>query len=88
MKKILPRLAGLRDAPEAPAPTDMVALLDRLDWVRGIGVARERTTRVHPARLVRLVEEGGIMTAQHLANVEPCAGPPCWWQGWPTSKCG
>jgi len=65
------RLAWLRDAPEAPAPTNMVALLDRLDWVRSIGVTRERTTRVHPARLARLVEEGGIMTAQHLANVEP-----------------
>ena len=65
------RFAWLRDAPEAPAPGNMVALLDRLDWLRGIGVTRERTTRVHPARLARLVEEGGIMTAQHLANVEP-----------------
>lgn len=65
------RFAWLRDAPEAPAPTNMVALLDRLDWVRNVGVARDRTARVHPDRLVRLVEEGGIMTAQHLANVEP-----------------
>jgi len=65
------RFAWLRDAPEAPAPGNMVALLDRLDWVRGVGVARERIARVHPARLARLVEEGGIMTAQHLANVEP-----------------
>ncbi len=55
------RFAWLRDAPEAPAPANMVALLDRLDWVRGIGIARDRTTRVHPARLARLVEEGGIM---------------------------
>ncbi len=65
------RFAWLRDAPEAPAPTNMVALLDRLDWVRGVGITRERTARVHPARLARLVEEGGIMAAQHLANVEP-----------------
>ncbi|MDT7953463.1 MAG: DUF4158 domain-containing protein [Acetobacteraceae bacterium] len=65
------RFAWLRDAPEAPAPTNMVALLDRLDWVRSIGVARDQTAQVHPARLARLVEEGGIMTAQHLANVEP-----------------
>jgi len=49
----------------------MVALLDRLDWVRGVGITRKRIARVHPARLARLVEEGGIMTAQHLANVEP-----------------
>ncbi len=65
------RFAWLRDAPEAPAPGNMVALLDRLDWVRGVGIAQERTARVHLARLARLVEEGGIMTAQHLANVEP-----------------
>ena len=65
------RFAWLRDAPAAPAPGNMVALLDRLDWVRSVGSARERTARVHPARLARLVEEGGIMTAQHLANVEP-----------------
>jgi TnpA family transposase len=65
------RFAWLRDAPEAPAPTNMVALLDRLDWVRGVGIAGDRTARIHPARLTRLVEEGDIMTAQHLANVEP-----------------
>lgn len=65
------RFAWLRDAPEAPAPGNMVALLDRLDWVRAIGLARKQTARVHPARLARLVEEGGIMTAQHLARVDP-----------------
>ena len=65
------RFAWLRDAPEAPAPTNIVALLDRLDRVRDFGFARDRTARIHPDRLARLVEEGGIMTAQHLANVEP-----------------
>ena len=65
------RFAWLRDVPEAPAPTNMVALLDRLDWVRGVGIAPARIRGVHPARLARLVEEGCIMTAQHLANVEP-----------------
>jgi TnpA family transposase len=65
------RFAWLRDAPEAPAPTNMVALLDRLDWVRDVGVTGDRTARIHPDRLTRLVEEGNIMTAQHLANVEP-----------------
>ena len=65
------RFAWLRDAPEAPAPTNIVALLDRLDWVRDVGVAGDRTARIHPARLARLVEEADIMTTQHLANVEP-----------------
>src|SRR3954452_21077880 len=61
------RFAWLRDVPEAPAPTNMVALLDRLDWVRGVGIGPERG--VHPARLARLVAESGIMTTQHLAGI-------------------
>jgi Domain of unknown function (DUF4158) len=65
------RFAWLRDVPEAPAPTNMVALLDRLDWVRGVGIGPERVIRVHPARLARLVAESGIMTTQHLAGIEP-----------------
>ncbi len=65
------RLAWLRDAPEAPAPTNMVALLDRLDWVRAVGIGPERARRIHAVRLTRLVEEGDIMTTQHLAGVEP-----------------
>jgi hypothetical protein len=65
------RFAWLRDVPDAPAPTNMVALLDRLDWVRGVGIGPERVIRVHPARLARLVEESRIMTAQHLAGIEP-----------------
>ena len=65
------RFAWLRDIPEAPAPTNMVALLDRLDWVRSIGIGPERVIRVHPARLARLVAESGIMTTQHLAGIEP-----------------
>lgn len=64
------RFARLRDALEAPAPGNMVALLDRLDWVRSIGIARDRTAQVHPARLARVVE-GNTMIARHLANVEP-----------------
>jgi hypothetical protein len=49
----------------------MLALLDRLDWVRALGVDARRAARVHPARLARLVEEGGIMNTQHLAGLEP-----------------
>ena len=82
------RFACLRDAPEAPAPTNMVALLDQLDWVRDVGVSGDQTAGIHPARLARLVEEGDIMTAQHLAMSNPCAGPRCWWQGWPISRRG
>ncbi len=65
------RFVWLRDCPQSPAPSNMLALLDRLDFVRGLGNHTARASRVHPARLGRLVEEGGIMTAQHIADLEP-----------------
>ncbi len=65
------RFAWLRDCPKSPAPSNMIALLDRLGYVRGLGTHGPRATRVHPTRLRRLVEEGGIMTAQHIADLEP-----------------
>ena len=65
------RFAWLRDCPESPAPSNLLALLDRLDFVRGLGSYGERARRIHPARLGRLIEEGGIMTAQHIADLEP-----------------
>lgn len=65
------RFAWLRDCPESPAPSNMLALLDRLDFVRSLGDHAARANRIHPARLSRLVEEGGIMTAQHIADLEP-----------------
>ncbi len=65
------RFTWLRDCPESPAPSNMVELLDRLDYVRSLGVDADRARRIHPGRLTRLVEEGGIMTAQHIADLEP-----------------
>jgi TnpA family transposase len=65
------RFAWLRDCPESPAPSNMIELLDRLDYVRSVGVDAERSRRIHPARFTRLVEEGAIMTAQHIADLEP-----------------
>lgn len=65
------RFTWLRDCPESPAPSNMVVLLDRLEYVRGLGSHRERTTRIHPSRLQRLVEEGAVMTSQHIADFEP-----------------
>jgi len=65
------RFTWLRDCPESPAPSNMIELLDRLDYVRSLGVHADRARRIHPGRLVRLVGEGGIMTAQHIADLEP-----------------
>jgi TnpA family transposase len=65
------RFAWLRDSPESPAPSNMVELLDRLEFVRGVGGYAARAMRIHPTRLARLIEEGGVMTAQHIADLEP-----------------
>ena len=65
------RFAWLRDLPESPAPSNMVQLLDRLEYVRELGVGVDRARRVHPVRLGRLVEEAAIMSAQHITDLEP-----------------
>ena len=49
----------------------MLGLIDRLDYIRDLGIGSERAGRIHAARLDRLVEEGAIMTVQHIADLEP-----------------
>ena len=65
------RFAWLRDYSESPAPSNIVALLDRLEYARGLGIGRGHAGRIHPDRLNRLVGEGAIMTVQHIADLEP-----------------
>jgi hypothetical protein len=71
------RFAWLGDAPEAPAPTKMLVLLDGLDWMSAVGVGPAGAKRIYAARRAPPVEEGDIMITQFLAGVEPLAGPPC-----------
>ena len=65
------RFAWLRDYPESPAPSNIVALLDRLEYARGLGIDPARTGRIHAARLARLIDEGTIMTVPHIIDLEP-----------------
>ncbi|MGZ9083587.1 MAG: DUF4158 domain-containing protein [Rhodoplanes sp.] len=65
------RFAWLRDYSESPAPTNMIALLDRLEYVRSFGIDAARAKRIHPARFGRLLDEAAIMTVQHIADLEP-----------------
>ena len=65
------RFAWLRDYSESPAPSNIVALLDRLEYARGLGIDAARAGRIHAARLARLIDEGAIMTVQHIADLEP-----------------
>ena len=63
--------AWLRDYPESPASSNILLLLDRLDTVRQLCVDAGPTKRIHKARLARLVDEGAVMTAQHISDLEP-----------------
>jgi hypothetical protein len=65
------RFAWLRDYSESPAPSNIVALLDRLEYARGLRIDPTRVGRIHAARLTRLIDEGAIMTVQHIADLEP-----------------
>lgn len=65
------RFAWLRDYSESPAPSNIVSLLDRLEYARELGVDSARTRSLHAARLARLIDEGAIMTVQHIADLEP-----------------
>jgi hypothetical protein len=51
------RFAWLRDYSESPAPSNIVALLERLEYARGLGLDPSRTVRIHAARLARLIDE-------------------------------
>jgi TnpA family transposase len=65
------RFAWLRDYSESPAPSNILELLSRLEYARGLRIDPERAGRIHAARLGRLVDEGAIMTAQHIVDLEP-----------------
>jgi TnpA family transposase len=65
------RFAWLRGYAESPAPTNLLALLDRLEYVRQLGVDPGHLKRIHPTRLSRLLAEAAVMTAQHIADLEP-----------------
>jgi hypothetical protein len=65
------RFAWLRDYSESPAPSNIVALLDRLEHARGLGIDPARVARIHTTRLARLIDEGAIITVPHIAELEP-----------------
>jgi hypothetical protein len=65
------RFAWLRDYSESPAPSNILELLSRLEYARALKIDPERAGRIHAARLGRLVDEGAIMTVQHIVDLEP-----------------
>jgi hypothetical protein len=70
------RFAWLRGYAESPTPTNLLALLDRLEYVRGLGIDAARARRIHPNRLGRLLAEAAVMTVQHIAARSLSDGGP------------
>jgi TnpA family transposase len=63
-------LGWLRQMPQATKPAVMLGLIERLNYVRSIGIDAAHGHRVHQARLAQLVREAGRTTAQHIAGYE------------------
>ena len=61
-------LAWMREITSAPKADNVRGLLDRLHFVRGIGIAPDAAGRVHPDRFRQLVREGRVSSAQLLGT--------------------
>lgn len=64
------RLGWIREWPEAPSAANLKGIIERLDAVRGIGIAADRARRIHAARYAVIARTAGIVTAQHLRRLE------------------
>jgi hypothetical protein len=64
------RLAWLRDWPESPAPVNLLKLIERLHFVRNLGIEPDRERRIHQARYAAIVRESCIVSAQHLSRFD------------------
>jgi hypothetical protein len=65
------RFAWLRDYSESPAPSNIVTLLDHLEYARELGIDPACAGRIHTTRFARLIDEGAITTVPHIAELEP-----------------
>ena len=61
------RFAWLRTLPEAPSEKNLLALIERLSFVRAFDLDPQRRTRIHPDRWDQLVREG-MVTPSWLAE--------------------
>jgi TnpA family transposase len=61
------RFAWLRALPEAPSEKNLLALIERLSFVRSFGLDPQRRARIHPDRWAQLVREGAV-TPSWLAD--------------------
>ena len=65
------RFGWLRSTPEAPGDKNMAGLLERLTFVRSLGVDTKRQDRLHPDRWKQLVREGDVTPSWLAADFGP-----------------
>jgi TnpA family transposase len=63
-------LTWLREWPEAPRQKNLVGLVERLQFVRKLGVGQDRERRIHQARYAAIARETTILSAQHLSRFD------------------
>src|SRR6266571_4319061 len=63
-------LVWLRQPPGAASPANFLKVVERLRWIRELGLDPQVTSRVHQNRLQQLAREGARMTAQRLGEFD------------------
>ena len=64
-------LAWLRQYPESSKPSGILALLERLDVLKGLNIDPNALRNLNPVRLSQIEREGRRVTVQHIADFEP-----------------
>jgi len=63
-------IAWLRLPPNAPVAGNFIKLIERFEFLRSLGIERERALHIHRNRLLLLSREGELMTQQHILDLE------------------
>jgi TnpA family transposase len=63
-------LAWLRDWPEAPTQKNLVGIVERLQFIRKLGIEQDREQRIHRTRYAAIARETTILSAQHLSRLD------------------
>ena len=62
--------AGLREWPEAPRQKNLLAVVERLETVRKLGVGADRETRIHRARYAAIAKEIAILVPRDISRFD------------------
>jgi hypothetical protein len=64
-------LVWLREPPSSPGPKNFRRIVDRLEFVRSLGLPPDPGEGIHANRLAQLAREGARTTPQHLRRFDP-----------------